>query len=67
MRTHPIKQVITRVIELEESWEDGREVPVAREEVDCLVCFPFSPSDHSFPFTGGVEWIVTDRVLFPMP
>lgn len=38
VRTHPIKQVITRVIELEESWEDGREVPVAREEVDCVVC-----------------------------
>lgn len=52
VRTHPIKQVITKVIELEESWEDGREVPVAREEVDCVVC-PFSSSEHCFPFTGG--------------
>ncbi|EIM89998.1 alpha/beta-hydrolase [Stereum hirsutum FP-91666 SS1] len=45
VRTHPIKQVITRVIELEESWEDGREVPVAREEVDCVDCYKWEFGD----------------------
>lgn len=38
MRTHPIKQVINRLLELDVLWEDGREVPVAREEEDCVVC-----------------------------
>ncbi|KAG5642884.1 hypothetical protein DXG03_001926 [Asterophora parasitica] len=39
-RRHVIREVITKVIEAEDvEWEDGREVPLAREEVDCVDCF----------------------------
>jgi hypothetical protein len=34
---HPIRTVITKVIEDEREWEDGREVPEARREEDCFV------------------------------
>jgi putative lipase involved disintegration of autophagic bodies len=34
---HPIRTVITKVIEDEREWEDGRQVPVARREEDCFV------------------------------
>ena len=39
LRKHVIKEVITHVIEAEPEggWEDGRDVPVARVEEDCLV------------------------------
>lgn len=43
----------------EESWEDGREVPEAREEVDCVV-------RSLFPSTVVVEGVVTDYGLFPI-
>jgi hypothetical protein len=34
---HPIRTVITKVIEDEREWEDGRQVPAARREEDCFV------------------------------
>lgn len=37
VRRHVIKDVITKVLEDEGEWEDGREVPLARAEEDCVV------------------------------
>lgn len=38
IRRHPIREVINKVIESNETWEeDGRDVPLAREEEDCVV------------------------------
>jgi len=39
IRHHVIKEVITRVVEEEGEWEDGREVPIARVEDDCIDCY----------------------------
>ncbi|KZP12555.1 alpha/beta-hydrolase [Athelia psychrophila] len=38
---HPIREVINKVIEAEAEWEweEGRDVPLAREEADCVDCF----------------------------
>jgi lipase ATG15 len=44
IRHHVIKEVITRVVEEEGEWEDGREVPIARVEDDCIVSTP--AADH---------------------
>lgn len=38
VRTHRIADVITRLLELDEDWEEGRKVPTAHEETDCVVC-----------------------------
>jgi lipase ATG15 len=37
VQTHPIKGVILRILERDEEWEEGRDVPLAVEEVDCTV------------------------------
>ena len=37
IRTHPIKEVINRILEKEIWWEFGRHVPRARTEDDCVV------------------------------
>lgn len=37
IRHHPISQVITKVIEAEGEWEMDRDVPLAKEEEDCVV------------------------------
>ena len=37
IRTHPIKEVINRILEKEVWWEFGRHVPKARVEEDCVV------------------------------
>ena len=37
IRTHPIKEVINRILEKEIWWEFGRQVPRARTEEDCVV------------------------------
>ncbi|KAG6832077.1 hypothetical protein H0H92_005499 [Tricholoma furcatifolium] len=40
VRTHIIRDVITRLLDLENvDWEDGRDVPIAREEKDCVDCY----------------------------
>jgi len=39
VRRHVIKEVITRVLGAEREWEDGRDVPVARAEEDCIDCY----------------------------
>lgn len=43
VRKHVIRQVITKVLEIDDvDWEDGRALPVARAEDDCVVghdCF----------------------------
>jgi lipase ATG15 len=45
VRKHVIRDVITKVLEAEGiEWEEGRSVPLAREEVDCVV------SDSLWPF-----------------
>ncbi|KAJ6630610.1 Alpha/Beta hydrolase protein [Mycena sp. CBHHK59/15] len=44
--THVIKDVITKVLEAEGIvWEEGRSVPLAREEVDCVDCYKWEFSD----------------------
>lgn len=37
VRHHPIREIITKVLEEEGEWEGGRAVPVARTEDDCVV------------------------------
>ena len=37
IRTHPIKEVINRILEKEIWWEFGRQVPRARADEDCVV------------------------------
>jgi lipase ATG15 len=37
IRTHPIREIITRILEKEIWWEFGRQVPRARVEEDCVV------------------------------
>ncbi|KAF5387003.1 hypothetical protein D9615_001572 [Tricholomella constricta] len=40
VRRHIIRQVITKVLEIEDvEWEEGREVPLARVEEHCVDCF----------------------------
>ncbi|KAI9446491.1 alpha/beta-hydrolase [Lactarius indigo] len=39
VQSHPIKEVILRVIEGDQQWEEGRDVPLAVEEVDCIDCY----------------------------
>ncbi|TFK63238.1 alpha/beta-hydrolase [Pluteus cervinus] len=40
VRTHIIKDVIHRLLELEDiDWGDGRDVPLAQEEEDCVDCW----------------------------
>jgi hypothetical protein len=47
VRRHVIKEVITRVLEAEEEWEDGREVPEARAEEDCIVSTTTTSQDRN--------------------
>lgn len=46
VRKHPIKELVLNVLELQATWPDGRgselEVPLPREEVDCIVRIAFS-------------------------
>jgi lipase ATG15 len=43
IRTHVIKDVITKVLDIEREWEDGREVPVARVQEEVEVSRAFGP------------------------
>ncbi|KAL1677418.1 Alpha/Beta hydrolase protein [Schizophyllum commune] len=46
VRRHPIKEVITKVIEAGDvEWEDGRDVPAAVEEADCMDCYKWEFGD----------------------
>ncbi|KAE9399288.1 alpha/beta-hydrolase [Gymnopus androsaceus JB14] len=45
-RTHSIKEVITKVLEADGvEWEDGREVPEAKEEIGCVDCYKWEFGD----------------------
>lgn len=50
LRKHVIKEVILEVLDLEDGWpdEDGNQwdVPVAREEEDCVDCFKWEFGDY---------------------
>ncbi|KAG7092690.1 hypothetical protein E1B28_009022 [Marasmius oreades] len=47
VRTHPIKHIINRILEAEDVvWEDGRDVPEAVEERDCVDCSKWSFPDE---------------------
>lgn len=48
IRTHPIKELINRVLEKEIWWEFGRHVPLARPEEDCEDCPQWEFGDY-FP------------------
>jgi len=37
VQRHPIKKLILHVLEIDQEWEDGRDVPLAVEESDCIV------------------------------
>ncbi|KAJ7741577.1 alpha/beta-hydrolase [Mycena maculata] len=46
LRTHAIRDVITEVLEADGvEWEEGRSVPLAREEVDCVDCYKWEFGD----------------------
>ncbi|KII88294.1 hypothetical protein PLICRDRAFT_41455 [Plicaturopsis crispa FD-325 SS-3] len=47
VRKHVIKEVIKNVVEgeVEGGWEDGRDVPLAKEEEDCVDCFKWEFGD----------------------
>jgi len=46
VRKHAIREVIVGVLESEEEWEEEREVPLAREEEDCIVSCSILPSTY---------------------
>ncbi|KAI0062303.1 alpha/beta-hydrolase [Artomyces pyxidatus] len=46
VRKHPIKEVILNVLELEQEWEEGRDVPTAVAEADCIDCFKWEFGDY---------------------
>jgi lipase ATG15 len=37
LQKHPIKKLILDVLEIDQEWEEGRNVPLAVEESDCIV------------------------------
>lgn len=37
LQNHPIKKLILDVLETDQEWEEGRDVPLAVEESDCIV------------------------------
>ncbi|KAG6854575.1 hypothetical protein C0991_004911 [Blastosporella zonata] len=40
VRKHIIRDVITKILEIDDiEWEEGRDVPLAREEEDCVDCY----------------------------
>ncbi|KAJ7709736.1 alpha/beta-hydrolase [Mycena rosella] len=46
VRRHVIRDVITKVLEVEGiEWEEGRSVPLAREDPDCVDCFKWEFGD----------------------
>jgi len=45
VRKHVIKDVITQVLGVELDWEEGRQVPLAREEEDCVDCYKWEFGD----------------------
>ncbi|KAJ7449961.1 alpha/beta-hydrolase [Mycena latifolia] len=46
VRKHVIKDVITKILEVEGvEWEEGRSVPLAREESDCVDCYKWEFGD----------------------
>ncbi|KAF8236256.1 alpha/beta-hydrolase [Tricholoma matsutake] len=46
VKNHVIKDVITKVLEVDGvEWEDGRDVPLAQEEVDCVDCYKWEFGD----------------------
>ncbi|KAF9645132.1 alpha/beta-hydrolase [Thelephora ganbajun] len=49
IRTHPIKEVINRILEQEIWWEFGRQVPRARAEEDCADCDQWEFGDYLPP------------------
>lgn len=64
VRKHVIQEMILNVLDIEGSWPDGvnggeRDVPIAQEEVDCVVRRPFfirrymSPSRYSRIVSNG--------------
>ncbi|KAK1217417.1 hypothetical protein PQX77_019957 [Marasmius sp. AFHP31] len=47
VRTHPIRQVIRRLLEMDDlTWEEGRDVPRAVAEEDCSDCFKWTFTDE---------------------
>lgn len=49
VRKHVIREVITKVLEVEDvEWEEGRDVPLAREEENCIVSVAHSIYDCSY-------------------
>jgi len=39
VKAHPIKELILNVLEKDMEWEEGRDVPLAVEEGDCIDCY----------------------------
>ncbi|PFH51743.1 hypothetical protein AMATHDRAFT_142006 [Amanita thiersii Skay4041] len=53
VRRHVIRDVIHKVLEIEDiEWEEGREVPMAREEVNCTECRKWQFGDFKDPDDG---------------
>jgi len=46
VRRHVIKEVITKVLDEEGEWENGREVPMATVEDDCVDCYKWEFFDY---------------------
>jgi len=45
VRKHVIKEIITKVLEADLEWEEGRLVPLAREEENCVDCYKWEFGD----------------------
>lgn len=55
IRTHPIKEIINRILEKEILWELGRQVPEARAEEDCVVSYSVGMTRESPDVFLGVH------------
>lgn len=55
VRTHPIREIITRILDIEGlDWEDGREVPQQVAEIDCVVSVFATVSDRVLTVHAGL-------------
>jgi len=45
VKKHTIKELISHVLESDQEWEEGRDVPLAIEEDDCIDCYKWEFGD----------------------
>jgi hypothetical protein len=70
IRTHPIKEIINRILEKDIWWEFGRQVPRARAEEDCVVrCNVSMIGEYADAFHGVYRIVIagSSAIIFLHP